>query len=366
MSASPDILIIGGGVIGLTTAYFLAQEGVPVCLFERGEVGQQASWAGAGIIPSATVEHARTPYEHLRALSSRMYPSLSQQLLDQSGIDNGYHVCGGLEVPEPNGSFTDDDEWRSSGITFREIRGEELRGLEPGLIPTLQKAYFLPDLAQVRNPWHLKALTAACIRSGVQIETGAGVRGLVRQQERVVAVETERGRRSAGKFLLTAGAWTEELLQQVGWRPGIRPIRGQIALLNTGSAGVRPILMQGKRYLVPRGDGRILAGSTEEDAGFDARPTGGGVEDLLAFAVSLLPELKQAALERCWAGLRPGSPDGLPYLGKVPGCAGLYVGAGHFRAGLQLSPASGLVLKELLLDQPPSVPLQAFRLDRQG
>jgi len=364
MSASPDILIVGGGVIGLTTAYFLAKDGASVYLLERGEVGQQASWAGAGIIPPATSEHARTPYEHLRALSSRMYPRLSQELREQTGIDNGYHVCGGLEVPEHNGTFTDDDEWRSAGITFREVRGEELHRLEPGLISVVEKAYFLPDLAQVRNPWHLKALTAACIRSGVQIETGAGVRGLVRLHERVVAVETERGRRPARKILLTAGAWTEELLQQIGWRPGIRPIRGQIALLNTGTAAARPILMQGKRYLVPRGDGRILAGSTEEDAGFDPRPTGGGIEELLAFAVALLPELKQAALERCWAGLRPGSPDGLPYLGEVPGCTGLYVGAGHFRAGLQLSPGSGQVLKELLLGQPLSVPLEAFRLDR--
>src|SRR5262249_47633560 len=126
----------------------------------------------------------------------------------------------------------------------------------------------------------------------------------------------------------------------------------------------RPLLLAGKRYLVPRQDGRLLIGSTEEDAGFDARPTAGGIAGLLEFAASLVPALGSAPLERCWAGLRPGSPDGLPFLGRVPGCDNLFVAAGHFRAGLQLSPATGQILSELLLDRPPSLPLEAFRLDR--
>jgi glycine oxidase len=153
-------------------------------------------------------------------------------------------------------------------------------------------------------------------------------------------------------------------MQQLGWQPGVRPVRGQIALLNTGVPRLRPILLHGKRYLVPRPDGRVLVGSTEEDAGFNANPTSGAVAELLAFANALVPAWAQARLERCWAGLRPGSPDGLPYLGGVPGWDNLYLAAGHFRSGLQLSPGSGLVMKELLLGQTPSVPLEAFRLDR--
>ena len=137
-----------------------------------------------------------------------------------------------------------------------------------------------------------------------------------------------------------------------GLQPGIHPVRGQIALLNTRVALIQRILLHGARYLVPRPDGRVLVGATEEDAGFDKRTTATAVRDLLGLAFELVPELANAHLERCWAGLRPGSPDGLPFLGAVPGCDNLFVAAGHFRAGLQLSPATGLVVKELLLGQP--------------
>jgi glycine oxidase len=364
MTVHPDVLIIGGGVIGLTTAHFLAATGASVALLDSGDFGQQASWAGAGIIPSGDPLHAHTAYDLLRAHSSAMYSDLSRQLREATGIDNGYLVCGGLELIETPADIAA-DEWRTEGIAFEELTGAELRRREPALAPQFNRGFYLPGMAQVRNPRHLRALQASCEKQGVGLRPNCGVRSFERQGSRIVAVETDGGRLAAGRFLLTAGAWSETLLHQVGWQPGIVPVRGQIALLNTGAQGVRPILMHGKRYLVPRGDGRILAGSTEENVGFDARPTAGGVGELLAFAASVVPSLAGATLERCWAGLRPGSPDGLPYLGRVPGCDNLFVGAGHFRAGLQLSPASGLVLKELLLDQATTVPLEAFRLDRR-
>lgn len=358
-----DILIIGGGVIGLTAAHFLAGAGVSVTVLDSSDLGRQASWAGAGIIPPGNPDHAHTPYDQLRAHSSQMYPALSHQLREQTGIDNGYFVCGGLELVETEVDVAA-DEWRNEGLVFEELDAMALHQLEPALAPHLRRAFYLPHMAQVRNPRHVRALIASCTRQGVRLLPHWAVRTLVRTGSRLVAVETERGRLEAGRYLLTAGAWSDLLLQQVGWRPGIHPVRGQIALLNTGIPGVRPILLDGKQYLVPRGDGRILVGSTEELADFDAQPTAGGIAGLLALAATLVPTLAGAHLERCWAGLRPGSVDGLPYLGKVPGLDNLFVGAGHFRAGLQLSPASGLVLKELLLDQPTTIPLEAFRLDR--
>jgi glycine oxidase len=134
--------------------------------------------------------------------------------------------------------------------------------------------------------------------------------------------------------------------------------------LQTGQPLLRRVLLWGARYLVPRPDGRVLVGSTEEDAGFAKRTTAAAVSGLLALAGRLVPALAEAHLEQCWAGLRPGSPDGLPFLGPVPGCDNLFVAAGHFRAGIQLSPATGLVMKELLLGQPLTVSLEPFRLDR--
>jgi glycine oxidase len=125
-----------------------------------------------------------------------------------------------------------------------------------------------------------------------------------------------------------------------------------------------PIVLSGKRYIVPRPDGRVLVGSTEEEVGFDARPTASAIADLLAFAIDLVPSLAGAVLERCWAGLRPGTADGLPYLGNVPDFPNLFVAAGHYRAGIQLSPATGLVMKQLMSGESPLIPLYDFRLNR--
>jgi glycine oxidase len=365
MSEHVDVLIVGGGVIGLTTAYFLASEGVSVGVVDRGDFGQQASWAGAGIIPPGDPARARTPYDLLRAHSAVMYPQLSRRLREQTGTDNGYVVCGGVELPEPgDASPLPAEEWRGEGIAFRELHPAELQALVPGLPSSVSRAIYFPGMAQVRNPRHLRALQAACAALGAQLLPSCPVLSWVRTGGRIEGVETEHGRLTADRFVLATGAWADELLEQVGWRPGVHPVRGQIALLNTGRAGTFPILLQGRRYLVTRPDGRVLVGSTEESAGFDARPTAEGIQGLLQFAAQLLPNLAGAALERCWAGLRPGSPDGLPYLGPVPGCDNLFVAAGHFRSGIQLSPASARSLTDLLLGRQPLVPLAAFRLDR--
>ena len=155
------------------------------------------------------------------------------------------------------------------------------------------------------------------------------------------------------------------LLAGLGWHLDIHPVRGQIALLNPVSRLFQHVLMWGPRYLVPRQDGRVLAGSTEEHAGYDTHTTVRAQQELLAFACRLVPGLANAALERGWAGLRPGSPDGLPFIGPVPGYDNLLVAAGHFRAGIQLSPGTAQLLKEIILNQPPVIPIEPFRLDRR-
>jgi glycine oxidase len=366
MAQHADVLIIGGGVIGLSTAWFLSGEGASVLLVEKGEIGKQASWAGAGIIPPGDPAIAKTPIDLLRAQSSMMYGPLSAELHEWTGIDNGYVVCGGIEVPDPDEPhlLLPTEEWRVEGIAFESLDRFGMTRLEPNLANEIDGGAFLPGMAQVRNPRHLKALRAGCAARGVRFETAWPVKRLVADGDWVLAVEGERGRLCAGQFLIAAGAWTDELLAETGFTPGIKPVRGQIALLKTGLLGVRPILLQGKRYLVPRADGLILAGSTEEDAGFDPRTTDEGIKGLIRFAARLVPSIAQAHLECSWAGLRPGSPDGLPYLGSVPGRENLHIAAGHFRAGLQLSPATGMVMAQHLLGKRTLVPLEAFRLDR--
>jgi glycine oxidase len=362
MADRADVLILGGGVIGLTAAHCLAARQVRVTVLDRDAMGREASWAGAGIIPPGRLGGASTPIDRLRALSSSLYPGLSAELREITGLDNGYRRCGGLEFAA--GEPIDCDAWSREGIAWQSCDAAAQRALEPELRPGLRPAYHLPDMAQVRNPWHLRALLAATATRGVTIGPGCPVFSFEREVDRVTAVRTGNGRLIAGQYLVCAGAWTDPLLAPLGCRLGVRPVRGQMVLLQTRTPLVRKILLQGKQYVVPRDDGRVLVGSTEEDAGFDKSTTAAAVADLIRFALDLVPALAGAAVERSWAGLRPGSLDGLPYIGRVPGFDNLWVAAGHFRAGIQLSPATGLVLAEALTGQPTSVPLEAFRPGR--
>ena len=261
-------------------------------------------------------------------------PSWPSSCASATGIDNGYRRCGGLEFCDDGDDFTE-AAWREEGILFEKLDETGTRELEGNLAPGLGPAFHLPELAQIRNPRHVKALIAACTNLGVRFRRGCPAHRFERSGGRVMGVHTPEGLLRAERYLLAAGAWSAALLEELGVRPGIRPVRGQIALLNMAAPPVTRVLMSGLCYVVPRPDGRILIGSTEEDAGFDKRTTAEAIRGLLGFASSLVPCFAEAHLDRSWAGLRPGSPDGMPFLGRVPDMENLFVAAGHFRAGLQ-------------------------------
>lgn len=370
MKTSGDVIIVGGGVIGLTTAHFLAREGASVVLLEQGKTGAEASWAGAGILPPSDLDHATHPLDRLRALSGRLFPSLSAELKDRTGIDNGFVRCGGLELLDrpPSTSRADHadfDEWYGPGIPTQTLNRDELTQLEPALAPDIAAAIHLPTMAQLRNPRHLQALRAGCLHTNrVRIREEAPVSEIILERGRLKGIRVRDEVLSGDAVVVAAGAWTDRLLGPLGIRLNIQPVRGQIALLNPGRMLFQRILLCGSRYLVPRQDGRVLIGSTEEDAGFDKSTTEEGIRGLLDLGTRLVPALGDAPVEKTWAGLRPGSPDGMPFLGSVPGIDNLHVGAGHFRAGIQLSPGTALLLKERILGQPLSMPLDAFRLNR--
>jgi glycine oxidase len=365
MSAHPDVLIVGGGVIGLTTAYFLGREGVSVEVLDKGEFGAEASWAGAGIISPGNPRHALTAYDRLRATSSALFPELTTQLKSITGIDNGYRKCGGIEF------LGDADRetlpaWRTEGVDFEPLVAARIHELEPNLQPLPQKAYLLPGMAQVRNPWHLRALIAACQRPEIRLLPNAPIECFEQRTSRITGVRLANGEvRSAGQYLLAAGAWSDNLLSPLGICSGIHPVRGQIVLLKDAPSSVRRVIMVGKKYLVPREDGHVLVGATEEpEAEFEKKTTAEAIADLIDFAKSLVPKLGTAEVVKCWAGLRPGSLDGLPSLGRVLEFENLFLASGHFRAGIQLSPATALVMSELLTGRPPSIPLDEFRPGR--
>jgi glycine oxidase len=366
MGSHSDVLIIGGGVIGLTTAYYLAREGVRVRLVDRSPPGSEASWAGAGIIPPGNPAGAKFAYDRLRAISSRAFPQLSAELRERAGIDNGYRICGGIEVFE-NSDHPAPQLWREEGIEFQELSAVSARELEPNARLTGAIAYLLPGMAQVRNPWHLRALIAACEQVGVTIESGNGVAEIQTSTDRVAAIVLEDGTSlSVNRLLIAAGAWSESLLGKLGVRAGVHPVKGQIVLFHPRQRLIRRVIGFDKRYLVPREDGRILVGSTEEpEAKFDKRPTGKAAGELIQFATKVVPQLAEVEIEATWAGLRPGSPDGLPFVGPVPGWRNVFVAAGHYRAGIQLSPGTAELMTDLLMGRPLRLPIVDFQLDRR-
>src|SRR5262249_55457187 len=231
MPTHPDVLILGGGVIGLTCAYFLARDGVRVEVVDKGDFGQEASWAGAGVLIPGDPARARRPFYQLRAHSVALFPTLSAELRERTGIDNGYRPCGGLEF-----DVAGDDaeyEWRGEGVRGELLTAASLRRLEPALAANIQQAYSLPHMAQGRHPPHLQALPAPCAGLGVAPRAGCPVHGFARRGDRITAVRTGVGPLAAARIVITAGAWSDGLLEPLGLRLGIHPVRGQIALLHT-------------------------------------------------------------------------------------------------------------------------------------
>ena len=223
--------------------------------------------------------------------------------------------------------------------------------------------YHLPEGAQVRNPRHLQALHAACLAQGVHLATGTQVNGFEMDGERVASVKTLLGKVTAEQFVICNGAWAGQLWPIQDPNVFVRPVRGQMVLLNQLPTAITHVIEWGHQYLVPREGGRVLVGSTMEHAGFEKRNTVEGVLDLLHLAYRLVPHLAEATVEKTWSGLRPASADGLPYLGAIPDTENLFVAAGHFRTGLQMSPGTGKIIAQLLCGEDPEIPLQPFSCD---
>lgn len=361
-----DVLIIGGGVIGLSIAYEAARRGLSVALFEQGQLGREASWAGAGIIPAGGSPDVGSPLHRLQSAANEIWPELSRELRERTGIENGYLRCGGLALAgaDRRAELTAHiDEWRRTGVEFELLDAAAVRRCEPELaIPPDMLVCRVPGVAQVRNPRHLRALISGCVQYGVELRSGEPVTEIVRRDAAVTGARTPTGVHVARQYVVASGAWSGQLLAQCGFEAEIVPVRGQIVLLTTASLPFHHILECGPRYLVPRPDGRLLIGSTEEWVGFNKATTSEGVRGLLDFAVALVPALAAARFEQAWSGLRPHARRGTPFVGRLPGLDNLLVAAGHFRGGLSLSPITARLMVQMLKGEPLELPLHALGL----
>lgn len=350
-----DTLIIGGGIIGLLTARELAAAGLRVTLIERGETGREASWAGGGILSPLYPWRCPEALSVLARWSQRNYPRLCDEFAEASGIDPELTV---------NGLLILDAEERDQvlawalhqGTEVQLIPGARLREEVPELLARPPAALLLPAVANVRNPRLLQAARRA-LDGRIRLRQDEEVLEILSADGRVTGVRTSRGLIPAERVVVSAGAWTARLLERITdhteHRPDIEPVRGQMLLFAARPGQVRYTTLCRDAYLIPRRDGRVLAGSTLERVGFAKDITSEAREGLYRAAIELYPSLAQAPIEAQWAGLRPASPNGIPYVGPHPELRGLYVNAGHFRNGLVTGPASARLLADLILGREP-------------
>lgn len=326
-----DFLVVGGGVIGLSSALELAWQGVRVDVLERGRCGGESSWAGGGILSPLLPWDYPAAVTNLTQLSCRLFPEWVGRVAEISGIDPEYRLSGMRVLPP----F--DAEKAAQWCASHDVRMEREGG-----------ALWLPDAAQVRNPRLIKALRLALERLGVRIVEQAEVTGIVSTGNRVGRLDTTVGPVAAEQYIVSAGAWSKKLLGELGEQVDIKPVRGQMLLYKARPGMLRQIILQSGTYLIPRADGHILAGSTLEDVGFDKTTTDEAEKMLHSKALNLLPELADAEFVKHWAGLRPGSPENIPIIARHPQMENLYLNSGHFRYGVTMAPASAHILANLL------------------
>jgi glycine oxidase len=350
-----DAVIIGGGVIGLLTAFNLASKGRNVTLIDRSEVGQESSWAGGGIVSPLYPWRYSPAVTALSRWSQDFYPQLAKRLLAMTGIDPQVHKTGlyWLDLDDEAEAL----QWATR--VNRPLRSVDISAVYDA-VPVMgggySRAVHMADVANVRNPRLVKSLKAALLAlPNVVIREHCQVIDFLREGDRVLGVTTGEGDVLGDSVVLAAGAWSGDLLGKLGLALPVEPVKGQMILYKCAADFLPSMILAKGRYAIPRRDGHILIGSTLEHEGFDKTPTENALDSLKASAIELIPALADAQVVGHWAGLRPGSPDGIPFIGPVPDHEGLWLNCGHYRNGLVLAPASCQLLTDLLVGDEPIV-----------
>lgn len=355
MQGETDVVVVGGGVLGLLSALTLAGSGVSVCLVERSETGREASWAGGGIISPLYPWRYSMAVTALAQWSQDYYPQLASQLFDRTGIDPEVHRTGlyWLDLEDEAAAIS----WAvSAGRPLVPVCMGDVQAAVPPVARGFTRAVHMAGVANVRNPRLVRALRQALLQTpGVSLRENCGVEAFVSEAGVVCGVSTSQGEIRARTVVLAAGAWSGDLLGSLGLILPVEPVKGQMILYKCAEDFLPAMVLAKGRYAIPRRDGHILVGSTLEHVGFDKTPTDDALQSLKASAEELLPALADAEVVGHWAGLRPGSPDGIPFIGEVPEYPGLWLNCGHYRNGLVLAPASCELLKNLMLGEEPIV-----------
>jgi glycine oxidase len=365
-----DVLIIGGGVIGLSLARELHKQGAgKITVVERGTCGMEASNAAAGML----APHAETmridDFFRFCSESNEMYPEFAAELLEETGVDIELDREGTLYL-----ALTEEDseelrrryEWqKGAGLNVEHMSAVETRRVEPFVSPDVRESLFFPDDRQVENRKLVKALRMFAEMNGIGIRENTEITGLLVEGGRVTGAETRQGNLFAEKTVLATGAWTSLIKLGPGTVPvNVRPIKGQMIAFRTAKRLFQKVIYSPRGYIVARADGRVLAGATVEDAGFDKATTEAGIEMLRATAAEISPALGNLEISESWAGLRPFGGDGLPVIGGIAGYENLMLATAHYRNGILLAPITARVLAEDIAGNRSSEYLEIFGTGR--
>jgi glycine oxidase len=366
-----DVVIVGGGVIGLTIARALAKRGVRgVTLIEQGQMHAEASWAAGGILGPQVEADRVDDFFRLACASRDMYPAFANALRAETGVEVELDTTGTLYLgltPKDENELRRRFEWQTKeGLAVELLNAVEARALEPCLSAKVCCALRFPNDVQVENRKLVEALAAANENLAVCLMTDCEVRGVRIEREHVCAVETSLGKVNTPIVVLAAGAWTSLINSPDASLPAIEmePIRGQMLCFAARPPIARHVIYSSRGYLVPRRDGRVLAGSTAERVGFDKRVTDDGMIKIKSMAIEIAPSIAGLPLVSSWAGLRPRAADGLPVLGPCERIEGLFYATGHYRNGILLAPITGELMAQAIINGESSSLLRPFSPDR--
>jgi glycine oxidase len=343
-----DVIVIGGGIIGLSLSIELRKKGASVLVVERGEPGREASYAAGGMLVECLLE-TPSALQPLAMASARMYPEFVHELEVESGMKVDLRDQGTIFFPPEN-------VHERQGSTLLTLLPAPVAELEPALAESNRPAFYLQERSV--DP---RALTAAALHAakhrGVDVSSGDAVTAVNLTDGRVAGVATRKTSFHAPKVVNCAGAWSGQIAP---YAFPTRPVKGQMLCLASPSRGLlKHVVRSPEVYLIPRSDGRILVGTTVEEAGFDKRTDVATIQRLHRPAVAMVPELRNAKILQDWAGLRPGTPDALPILGLTP-TPGYYVATGHFRDGILLAPITAQIMAEIIEGKNPDYYLAPF------
>ena len=365
-----EIIIIGGGVIGLSIARALALRGVrDVTLIEKGEFGREASWAAGGILAPQVEADAADDFFRLASASRDLYPQFAEALLNETGIDVEIDRTGTLYVAftgAEEAEFRARFDWqRSEGLAVEWLSGDEARALEPALSNHVRCALRFPNDLQVENRRLVEALLVSNRQLGVRLIDHCEAKSMRVIAGQVSGVETAREFISSRTVVMAAGAWTPAIGPTTG--VDVEPVRGQMLCFKPELKLVRHVVYSSRGYLIPRRDGRLIAGSTSERVGFDKQVTRKGITAIRSMAAEIAPQVATLRLIDSWAGFRPRALDDSPVLGPAAEIDGLCYATGHYRNGILLAPITGALVAETVISKsvsPLIVPFSPNRFQR--